>query len=220
MLPAHASRLFGLWLLLFLFLLAAFFSAGLVPQGVAEMAERLIAPLAQAAANNKSTASEPGAITLKPNIIAPDIGLKAAIVFPASANLDVLNNALTRGVVHYPGSALPGEAGNVFLFGHSTGLKVVNNKNFAVFNNLARLKAGDIVRLRYGSREYWYQVRSLAIKKAGEALVDLHPQAGQRLLTLSTCRIFGAKEDRYVVEAEFVKSYPLRSLLSAAGTSS
>jgi len=131
-----------------------------------------------------------------------------------------LNDHLTRGVVHYPGSALPGEFGNVFLFGHSTGLRVVHNKAYAVFNGLKELTPGQVVRIRYGGREYWYRVTSVAMKAADEAWVDLRRDTKQRKLTLSTCNVFGAKTDRFVVEAEFMKSYPLRSYASASGTSS
>ncbi|MBI2055687.1 MAG: class D sortase [Candidatus Sungbacteria bacterium] len=150
-------------------------------------------------------------------IIIPAIGVDSIIVEPASADFSVLNKSLTKGVVHYPGSALPWENGNTFLFGHSAGNFTVRNKAYAVFNRLAELRNGDIIRLQYGNNEYWYRVTSLAIKKADQALVDL--VSTKRMVTLSTCNLFGAKDDRYVVEAEFMESYPLRSA-SASGTSS
>lgn len=147
-----------------------------------------------------------------PRLIIPEIAVDAPIILSASADLQVLNDGLTQGVVHYPGSALPDQpAGNVFLFGHSTGYKVVRNKAYAIFNRLSELQPDDIIRIRYANHEYWYRVRSVSVKKASEAWVDLRPPIHGRLLTLSTCRIFGAKDDRYVVEAEFMKRYPLQA---------
>ena len=221
--PRIGWQFFALWLLFFTATLAALYSFGLVPRGVAEIGDSIIIALAGGGTDGRIASARAqyavaGAPT-RPRIIVPNIDINAGIMFPASADIDILNDALSKGVVHYPGSALPGERGNVFLFGHSTGLKVVNNKAYTAFNRLSELKIGDVIRLRYGSGEYWYKASSVKIKKADEAWVDLRPGKTRRL-TLSTCRVFGAKEERYVVEAEFMKSYPLQNLAIAADTSS
>ena len=223
--PAEfGRRFFGVWAVTAAVLLALLYGLRLVPQGVREIVGSVDAPgetasQTQTAESALAPAGPPSALHI-PKIIIPDISSSAPIVLPKHSDLDTLNHALTKGVVHYPGSAMPGEYGNAFFFGHSTGLAVVNNKSYAVFNRLQELKLGHVVRLRYGTREYWYRVTSMKIKKADEAIVDLSPSKTRRLLTLSTCRIFGAKDDRFVVEAEFMKSYPLRTAGSAAGTSS
>lgn len=213
--PRHPLRTFLLvWFgmtLVFLFLL---YAAGLAPRSIAEIGDTMISPFVPdeitPPANTADTYTAVGEVSATPRIVIPKLGLDAAVMLPASANIDLLNNELLKGVVHYPGSALPDEMGNVFMFGHSTGLKVVHNKNFEVFNGIRNLASGDIVRIRYGAREYWYRVSSVTTKKADDALVNLGPNQGRKL-TLSTCRTFGAKEDRFVVEADFIKSYPLRS---------
>lgn len=220
----------GSWVLFFLILVFSLYAAGAMPQGAEEIIGRVVAPfyerlhaLANPADSQESTAALLPTRGARPSggpqVIASGIALNAPVLFPRSTDLDTLNNALSVGVVHYPGSALPGERGNVFLFGHSTGLAVVHNQAYASFNRIQELDAGDIIRLRFGSREYWYRVSSISVKKADAALVDFSPTE-KRLLTLSTCRIFGATDDRFVVEAEFVQSYPLRGVASAAGTSS
>lgn len=211
-------KFFGLWFLIFLATLSLLYHFGLVPRGVAEIGDGIISA-ANEGKNHPSASFSGAAVQLKPRIIIPKIGVNASVVFPDDTDINILNNALTKGVVHYPSSALPGQAGNVFLFGHSTGLKVVNNKSYAVFNRLSELKAGDVIRLRHENSEYWYKVLSTKIKKDDEAWVDLSPGKTRRL-TLSTCRIFGAKEERYVVEAEFVSSYRLMTAMSAADDSS
>ena len=194
--------------------------AGLAPQGAKEMASFVTSPLALPFQVEPLKAETDESVTLvpeiadqissDPEIMAPAIGLRSKIVSPQNRDLNILNTALAKGVVHYPGSASPGEVGNVFLFGHSTGLPVVHNKAYEVFNRLKELRAGDAIRIRENNREYLYLVSSIAVKKADDARIDL--ESSEKKLTLSTCKIFGGKEDRYIVEAEFVRSYPLRSL--------
>ena len=147
--------------------------------------------------------------TTEARILISAIGVDAPIIIPASRDLNILNDALLKGAVYYPDSGLLGAIGNVLIFGHSTGLSIVRNQNFEVFNRLQELKEGDIIRIRAEDREYWYRVRSLSIKDARETEVLM--STTESVLTLVTCKIFGGngKESRYVVEAEFVRSYPL-----------
>lgn len=140
-------------------------------------------------------------------IIIDAIGIDTTIVNPESRSIDVLDQALLQGVVRYPGSAQLGELGNVLLFGHSTGFRVVNNPAFKVFNDLKQLAENDLIRVQSSSREYVYRVRTVSLVNADEALVDLSTSG--RRLTLSTCNSFGAKQERYVVDAELVGEYAI-----------
>ncbi len=217
--PFGFGRQFFLaWLSLAAIFLVFFYAVGFVPRGVSELGDKIVAILsggdATSAPDRSGALSGPAMGNTR--IIIPGIGLDGSVVFPKNADLDVLNAALLEGAVHYPGSALPSEAGTVFLFGHSTGLPVVHNKNFAIFNRLSNLKNGGTIRLRYGSREYWYRVRSVELKRTDAAVVDLGA-SDERLLVLSTCNVFGGLDDRFIVTAEFTGSYPLQG--SAAGTS-
>ena len=101
---------------------------------------------------------------------------------------------------------MPGETGNILLFGHSTTLQA-RNPAYKVFNRVKELKQGDTILLHSDTREYLYAVKGVEIKEANDAKIDL--TSDRKLLTLSTCNIIGGKESRYVVTAEFVKSYPL-----------
>lgn len=220
-LPAHirqgrfnfGARFFLAWFALALLLTAFLYRLGLAPRGVTELGDQILALVT----GQREHPASPGAVTQTPRIIIPTIAVTAPVVFPERADLAALNNALLKGVVHYPGSALPGAPGTVFLFGHSTGLKVVHNRNFEVFNRLSALKSGDVVRLQYGEREYWYRVGSVELKRTDAAVVDLSPR-NERLLVLSTCNVFGGVDDRFIVTAEFMGSHPLQG--KAAGTSS
>ncbi len=134
------------------------------------------------------------------------IGINTVVQNPTTTNVYALDDLLLHGVVRYPGSGLPGE-GNMFFFGHSTGLKVVNNQAFKAFNNLKDLLAGDTI-LVYGEKHvYTYKVNNVRLANSSDVLVDFSVK--KNMLTLSTCNTFGQKQERYVVEADFVGSSTL-----------
>jgi LPXTG-site transpeptidase (sortase) family protein len=216
---ADRKRFVFTWTGSFAILLVALIAMGFVPKGVSEPVQETVAALTL---QNKTPKEQPVADFVTPTASGPEIaipavGIHAGLVFPKSTNVDALNNALTAGVVHYPESPRPGEVGNVFLFGHSTGLKVVHNKNFEALNNLKNVKPGDAIRVRYDSRDYLYVVQTVRGEKAGAAKVDFNTK--EKILTLSTCNVWGGHEARTVVEAKFVRSYPVRSVAAAPDTS-
>lgn len=190
----------SLWFGVFLILLAFSWVLGIIPELDTDIPTEETSSEAVRVAETYVSANPT-------RIIIDSIDVDSAILTPASRSIEVLDQALLEGVVHYPGSARPGEQGNVFLFGHSTGFRVVNNEAFKVFNNLKHLTENEVIRLQTGDREYLYRVTRVSLVNADEALVDLSP-TGNRL-TLSTCNSFGAEQERYVVEAEFVGDYPI-----------
>lgn len=139
-------------------------------------------------------------------LVASSIGLDTPVVRPASADYTLLNDGLARGAVYYPGSGLNG-SGNMFIFGHSTSYKYVNNKAYQVFNNIKDLKEGDEIKVYGQDKIYAYKVREVKLVNANQELVSF--SYDKNLLTLSTCNSFGQKTDRYVVEADFVAATPL-----------
>lgn len=129
------------------------------------------------------------------------IGVNTIVQNTDTTNIYALDELLLNGVVRYPGSGLPGE-GNMFFFGHSTGLRVVNNQAFRAFNNLKDLVAGDMISV-YGDKHlYTYKVNNVKLANSEDVLVDFSIK--KNMLTLSTCNTFGQKQERYVVEADFV----------------
>ena len=145
-----------------------------------------------------------------PRILIGAIGLDSEIIFPQSDDLDTLNQNLLKGVVHFPSSAFPGKEGNMLIFGHSTAKLPARNKNYAIFNRIKELKQGEIITIQEGDREYYYKVSSVALRRASETEINLSSQ--KPMLTLSTCNVLGRKEERYIVEAEFVGSSPIANL--------
>jgi len=136
------------------------------------------------------------------------LGVASPIISPSSTDQKVLKRALDQGVVHYPLSARPDAPyGNVFLFGHSSGRAFEENPARTVFTRLNQLKPGDTVEITYGNAVYLYRVNLVRISPSEEAIVYL--TSPNRILTLSTCWPVGDPENRFIVQAEFVRQIPL-----------
>jgi len=135
-------------------------------------------------------------------LIIPSIGVDTQVELPASTDVDVLDHELTKGPVYYPGSGTPA-GGNMFIFGHSTGYKIVINKAYRVFNDIHSLNAGDQIQVVSNGHTFEYKVKTVNKVNSDETLVKF--DTASHLLTLSTCNSFGAKSDRYVVVAEYVR---------------
>jgi LPXTG-site transpeptidase (sortase) family protein len=131
----------------------------------------------------------------------PSIQVDSQVYIPRNTSTAVLDADLTKGPVYYPGSGTI-NSGNMFIFGHSTGYKVVMNKAYKVFNELKNVKIGEIIYVESEGKKFSYRVRSVDKVDKNETLVTFDTKA--HLLTLSTCNSFGAKSDRFVVVAEFV----------------
>lgn len=142
-------------------------------------------------------------VELPIRVIIRKVGVNTAVTNPTSADNAVLNDHLLRGAVRYPGSGTLGK-GNVFIFGHSTGLKVVNNQAFKAFNNLKNLNPGDEIIVQSSKKDFHYKVMSVSLADSNEALVDF--SSDRNMLTLSTCNVFGEKQERFIVEAQFVSA--------------
>jgi LPXTG-site transpeptidase (sortase) family protein len=140
---------------------------------------------------------------LPTRIVIDKIGVNSIITNPATTDENVLDSDLAKGAVRYPTSGTLGE-GNLFLFGHSTNHPVVNNQAYKTFNNLNELNPGDQIVVESATHIYVYKVFSVRLTTADEALVQL--QSDRNMLTISTCNTFGAKQERYVVEADFVRA--------------
>lgn len=141
-------------------------------------------------------------------VVARSVGLDATVGSSASTDIAALDAVLLKGAVHYPTSALLGQNGTVLLFGHSSSLPIVHNKNFKAFNNIQNLKEGSVISVYSSGTEYRYAVTGVRLANAEEDVVEL-PSNG-KFLTLVTCNnSFGTKTARYVVTAEFVEAYPV-----------
>jgi len=135
-------------------------------------------------------------------VIIDRIGIDSKINNPESRNITILDESLKSGVVRYPESGLIGSKNNVLLFGHSSDLPVVLNKNYKAFNDIEELVFGDIIKVQSENTEFIYEVFSVEEANAEDFRIDFN--TNKRLLTISTCNTFGDLNDRFVVQAELV----------------
>lgn len=140
-------------------------------------------------------------------IIFDSLNKEVKILNPQSADIATLDNALLNGVVRHPDSADLQQDGTMFLFGHSSSLPNVRNKNFQAFNGIQNLEWGDKIRVQSSDFEYVYRVDRVYEAKASTAEVAL--VSGTATLALATCNSFGTKDDRFIVEATLIDSYPI-----------
>ncbi len=132
----------------------------------------------------------------------PRLNIQVPIVWSTDpANFD---QDLTHGVIHYPGTALPGEQGTIYISGHSSDYFWKNHPYKQVFAKLNYLTAGDDIFIDvYGmdgkTYNYRYQVTVNKVYSPDDQTQFIDNSS--KKLNLSTCWPIGTQKDRLVVSA-------------------
>lgn len=119
------------------------------------------------------------------------------------------DTTLRRAAGHVPGTALPGQDGNVAIAAHRD----------TFFRGLRGIETNDLIRVRTSRGNYEYRVTSMEIVKPSDVRV-LKPHGG-RELTLITCYPFnfiGHAPSRYIVHASQVIQPNARPVFGPAGS--
>ncbi len=132
------------------------------------------------------------------NLEIPAISTSAPIVFPAATNTEILENYLDRGVVFYPGSVMPGQAGQIIILGHSAPLNWPKIKYDWVFSDLNNLGPGDEISLTLDHKKYSYRVAQKEVIDKGQ---EISFKNADNILILVTCWPPGKDLKRMVIEA-------------------
>jgi LPXTG-site transpeptidase (sortase) family protein len=103
---------------------------------------------------------------------------------------------------HLPGSALPGERGNVFITGHSMLPNFASKDSKAFFAKLPNVKKGDEIIVDSLGQRYVYTVTELKIVDPKEISVVYPPDSVGRYISLMTCVPPGFNTKRLVVIAK------------------
>lgn len=111
------------------------------------------------------------------------------------------SNDFEATLAQLPGTALPGEKGNVFITGHSS-LALSRNTKFAYFANLQNIKKGDLVEVSALGQNFTYEVKGIKIVDPKETWVIRPPDEEGRYMTLMTCVPPGFNTKRLVVLTE------------------
>jgi len=133
----------------------------------------------------------------------PKLGIKRAEVETNSRSLSP-----DERLGHYPGSALPGEVGNTFIYGHSVLPIFFDPKDYrTIFSTLDRLEEGDEIIVEFGGKFLKYVVEKLIVLNP-EDVKPLEPVAPaflrQSYLTLMTCVPPGIQTKRLLVQARLI----------------
>lgn len=145
-------------------------------------------------------------ISPEPSLTIPKLGVSAPVVYEPSTVEATIQKALRNGVVHYGTTAVPGQPGNVAIFGHSSNDWWKAGDYNRVFVLLDKLVPGDTVTVNYQSVMYIYEVTGSKIVKPTEFSV-LNPTPTPTL-TLITCTPIGTSLKRLVVTAKQVSPVP------------
>lgn len=119
------------------------------------------------------------------------------------AKVEVDSNDLSNNLVHLPGSALPGEKGNIFISGHSALSRVFNFKQ-ALFANLTDLKKGDQIMIEAGGAKFKYEVAGFKVVDPKDLSVINAPESQGRYISLMTCVPPGLNFKRLVVLGKMI----------------
>lgn len=143
--------------------------------------------------------NQPSQLTVKEYTLSiPKLNIKKAKVVVAGEDL-------TKSLVHYLPQSLPGEYGNVAIFGHSTLPQLYNPKDYkTIFTYLSSLDKGDKIYINIGELEYQYEVTTSFIVKPSEISV-LEQKKDASYLTLITCTPPGTYWERLIVGAKLTQ---------------
>ena len=132
----------------------------------------------------------------------PRLNMQVPLVWSMSAV--EFDKDLSRGVVHYPGTAMPGEQGTIYVSGHSSDYVWKRNQYAQIFAKLNVLQAGDDVFVdvydiegQIHTSRYQVTVKNVYAPTDQTQFID----NSTNKINLSTCWPIGTTKDRLVVSA-------------------
>lgn len=116
-----------------------------------------------------------------------------------------VDNDLTKHLVNYQGTGIPGRNGNSVIFGHSTLPQMFNPKDYkTIFANVYQLKNDDTIYATVNNVTYTYKVFKILVvnPEDSSALIQDYDNS---YITLVTCTPPGTTWKRLVVKARLEK---------------
>lgn len=141
------------------------------------------------------------------------INVHVPVIYEPSTQEATIQTALQNGVVHYGNTAVPGQTGNVAIFGHSSNDWWEPGNFKFVFVLLDKLSPGDQITMDYASKRYTYEVTGSQVVEPTNVGV-LNPTATPTL-TLITCTPPGTSLRRLVVTAKQTSPAPSSTVVVA-----
>ncbi|MBI1863369.1 sortase [Candidatus Microgenomates bacterium] len=117
------------------------------------------------------------------------------------AHVTVGGENLAESLIHYLPVTMPGENGNVVIFGHSTLPQLYNVKDYkTIFTYLPSLNKGDRIAIKAADVSYQYEIYDMFVVKPDQISV-LDQSYDSANVTLITCVPPGTYWNRLVVKA-------------------
>lgn len=155
------------------------------------------APAAQTTPGAKNTKSQKKPWSKDYYLSIPKLNIKDAHVMVGGENLAL-------SLIHYLPVTMPGENGNVVIFGHSTLPQLYNVKDYkSIFTYLPSLNKGDQLSVKVGDVTYEYEVYDMFVVKPDQISV-LDQTYDTANLTLITCVPPGTYWNRLVVRSKLM----------------
>ncbi len=140
---------------------------------------------------------QPASSVLSYVLSIPKLGIDHAVVRNDHTDLK-------QSLIHYVGTAMPGDLGNAVIFGHSVLPQFFNPQNYlTIFSTLHTLRPGDLIEISADGATYEYKISQMY--EAGPD--DLSPLAqvyNARTLTLITCTPPGTYLRRLIIKAYII----------------
>ena len=134
-------------------------------------------------------------------IVIPKLSINSRVIKNVNPyDAKIYQKALTRGVAHAQGTALPGENGNIFIFSHSSENFYEAVRYNSIFYLLPKLSIGDTITLYYENNRFDYHVAEKKIINSGE-ISYLSGNSEKPTLTLMTCYPLGTNLKRFIIVA-------------------
>jgi len=130
----------------------------------------------------------------------PKLNIKSPIITSQTADSKSLLTLLNSGVIIYPGSAMPDNAGSTVVIGHSSS-NISSSKYGKVFAGLNKLVGGDQVFVHYNNKDYIYTI----VSKNTGSVKELSALGLNNDLILGTCWPIGTDKERIIVTADLIK---------------
>lgn len=111
-----------------------------------------------------------------------------------------MQEGLRHGVVHYPGTSLPGRGGNTVITGHSSYFPWDSGRFKDVFALLHDVVEGDRIIAYYDQDKYLYEIKEIKVVLPED--IEVLKQTPDERMTLITCTPIGTNLKRLIVIAE------------------
>jgi len=140
----------------------------------------------------------------KPGVLSiPKLNLQAPLIW--SKDPSDFDSDLEHGVIHYPGTALPGNTGTMYVSGHSSDYIWKHDRYATIFTKINFLNPGDDIFVTVYGKDgkiynYRYRVTGQKVYAPDDQTQFIDNTSAK--LNLSTCWPIGTSKDRLVVTAE------------------